>query len=147
VGKAIAAYERTLRVKPNALDAYAGGDTSALSKPQRAGLYAFVTLGCMQCHYGPRLTDDAFHSTRFPTGRQDGQADQGRAGGVPILLASEFRADGPFSDAPSAAHGLAGLAVDPAMIGAFKTAALRGVAGSAPYGHGGVLATLDDVVK
>jgi cytochrome c peroxidase len=101
----------------------------------------------MQCHYGPRLTDDAFHATRSPTGRQDAQPDQGRAAGVPQLLASEFRADGAFSDAPSAAHGLAGLAVDPAMTGAFKTPALRGVAGSAPYGHGGVLATLDDVVK
>ena len=31
VGKSIAAFERTLRVKPNRLDAYAGGDTRALS--------------------------------------------------------------------------------------------------------------------
>ncbi len=145
VGKAIGAYERTLRVKPNALDAYVDGDTMALTPEQKGGLFAFATLGCLQCHYGPRLTDDAFHVTRFPTGRQDKAADQGRAAGVPILLASEFRADGTFSDAPNAAHGLAGLKVELSMTGAFKTPTLRGVASSGPYGHGGTLLTLDDV--
>lgn len=80
VERAIAAYERSLRVAPNALDAYARGDFAALSFPQKQGLVAFAREGCMQCHWGPRLTDDAFHVTRTPTGRADGQPDEGRAG-------------------------------------------------------------------
>ncbi|HEY2364992.1 MAG TPA: cytochrome c peroxidase, partial [Polyangiaceae bacterium] len=79
VAKAIATYERSLRVEPNALDAYAAGDFTALSFPEKQGLAAFARQGCMQCHWGPRLTDDAFHVTRTPTGRADGAPDVGRA--------------------------------------------------------------------
>jgi len=102
IGKSIAAYERTLRVKPNALDQYIGGDTNALTVEQKKGLRSFFTLGCAECHYGPRLTDDAFHIVRFPTGRQDGVADRGRSDGIVQLLANEFLGTGEFSDAPSA---------------------------------------------
>ena len=77
VGKAIAAYERTFRAKPNALDRYIGGDASALSVLEKEGLSIFAQAGCMQCHWGPRLTDDAFHDTRTPTGHADGTADPG----------------------------------------------------------------------
>src|SRR5262249_37110236 len=82
VGKTIAAFERTLRVKPNKLDAYIGGDLNALSASEKKGLYTFFITGCAQCHWGPRLTDDAFHPDRYPTGRQDGQADRGRIDGI-----------------------------------------------------------------
>ena len=75
VGKSIAAFERAIRVKPNQLDAYAGGDLAALDADEKKSLHAFMANGCIQCHWGPRLTDDAFHVLRFPTGRQDGAAD------------------------------------------------------------------------
>jgi len=146
VGKAIEAHERTLVVKPNALDAYAAGDTTALTAAQKDGLFAFFSAGCAQCHWGPRLTDDAFHDVRFPTGRQDGQADRGRIDGIPLLLQSPFNAAGTFSDDAGAAH-LAGLTADPSTLGAFKTPSIRGVADTAPYGHGGNLAGLADVAK
>jgi cytochrome c peroxidase len=146
VGKAIEAFERTLVVKTSALDTYAAGDTTALTDAQKDGLHAFFTGGCAQCHWGPRLTDDAFHDTRFPTGRQDGQADRGRIDGIPPLLQSPFNASGPFSDDAGAAH-LSGVSADPSTLGAFKTPSLRGVADTAPYGHGGTLATLADVAQ
>jgi cytochrome c peroxidase len=146
IGKAIEAYERTLVVKPNALDAYAAGNMMALTDAQKDGLRAFFTGGCAQCHWGPRLTDDAFHNTRFPTGRTDGTADRGRMDGIPQLLQSPFNAAGSFSDDTSAAH-VAGLMPDPSTLGAFKTPTLRGVPDTAPYGHGGTLATLADVAK
>ena len=146
VGKAIAAYERTLRVKPNRLDRYIGGDMTALTRTEKNGLLVYFVVGCAQCHYGPRLTDDAFHVTRFPTGRQDGKADVGRAAANALLLQSDFLAGGNFSDQPNAGHGLA-LSTDESMIGAFKTPTLRGLPGSAPYGHGGKLTTLDDVAE
>lgn len=135
VGKAIAAFERSLRVKPNKLDAYVGGDLSALSAAEKTGLAAFFGTGCVQCHWGPRLTDDAFHPDRYPTGRQDGQPDRGRIDGVGQLLANEFAQPHP------------GLKSVPSQLGSFKTTPLRGIAGSAPYGHGGTLATLQDVAR
>ena len=144
VGKSIAAFERTIRAQPNALDAYAAGDLTALTKPQKDALFSYFSAGCAQCHYGPRLTDDAFHAVRFPTGRQDAAADRGRIDGIPIVLASELTSSGAFSD--SATSPIA-LTASPSMLGAFKTPTLRGIPSTAPYGHGGTLATLDDVVK
>ena len=35
---------------------------------------------------------------------------------------------------------------DPSMLGAFKTPTLRGLPLTAPYGHGGTFATLDDLL-
>jgi cytochrome c peroxidase len=144
-GKSIAAFERTLRVVPSALDRYAGGDAGALTARQKDGLLAFLRAGCAQCHFGPRLTDDAFHAARFPTGRTDGVADRGRIDGAAALVGGEFTAQSAWSDHRVGAR-VAGLVALPSMLGQFKTPALRGVAGSAPYGHGGTLATLDDVL-
>lgn len=148
VGKAIAAFERTLRVKPNALDLYAGGDTTALTPPQKKGLAAFFEHGCVQCHHGPRLTDDAFHVIRFPTGILGGAPDRGRSDGLPLLLGAEFTADKKWSDAPGAARSFLGLdKPPPSMVGAFKTPTLRALPKSGPYGHGGKFATLAEVTK
>lgn len=144
VGKAIAAFERAIRVKPNALDRYADGQLDALSAAEKDALSLFLKNGCVQCHWGPRLTDDAFHVLRFPTGRQDGVADRGRETGLSRLAASEFLASSNWSDAPSAAK-LFDVNDRSSMVGAFKTPTLRGLLTSAPYGHGGTLATLLDV--
>lgn len=146
-GKAIAAFERSLRIKPNALDRYAAGDTTALQGKQRSALGEFFKVGCIQCHWGPRLSDDAFHVLRFPTGRQDGIADPGRADVLLGLAASEFVASSKWSDAPQAAKPLLFTVVPPSMVGAFKTPTLRGVTQSAPYGHGGQFALLSDVTR
>lgn len=143
VGKAIAAFERALRVKPNALDRYIDGDLSALTHDQKNSLGLFMKSGCVQCHWGPRLTNDAFHVLRFETGRQDGAPDEGRAGGLTKLAGAEFLASSKWSDAPSTAKTFPLEAET--MFGAFKTPTLRGLPTSAPYGHGGTLATLLDV--
>ncbi|MBX3232973.1 MAG: hypothetical protein KIT84_11675 [Labilithrix sp.] len=143
VGKALAAFERSLSVGTNSFDAYAGGDLAALSKQQKDGLHMFFESGCAQCHYGPRLTDDAFHVLRFPTGRQDDAADLGRADGVKKLAGAEFLASSKWSDAPSAAKKVP--AESAAMLGSFKTPPLRGLPGSAPFGHGGTFPDLLEV--
>lgn len=144
--KAIAAYERAIRVRPNRLDAYLGGDFAALSEDEKYGLGLFVRNGCMQCHWGPRLTDDAFHDTRTPTGRVDGLADPGRIEGLAALLQSEFRAHGPWADgAPKGSDG--SLALAPSLRGQFKTPALRGVAGAAFLGHGGAFDQLAGITE
>ncbi len=146
VGKAIAAYERTLRVRQGALDRYAAGDLTALTAAQKTGLHVFFTAGCAQCHYGPRLTDDAFHVLRFETGRRDGKADRGAKDGLAELLTNPIRmAAATFYDAPPLA--LPFSVVPDAMLGAFKTPTLRGVATRGPFGHGGTLVDLAAVSK
>lgn len=145
VGKVIAAFERTITAKKNRLDRYIEGDRGALTEIEKRGMHVFFTAGCAQCHYGPRLTDDAFHNIRFPTGRRDQKADRGAAEGLPMLFTNELRkpeyADGPFQDVffPKG---------DPRELeGAFRTPPLRGITATAPYGHGGNLATFEDVAK
>jgi cytochrome c peroxidase len=145
VGKALEAYERTLRGAGATLDAYASGQTGALADAEKDGLLAFFQAGCAQCHYGPRLTDDAFHVLRFPGGSIEDGADPGRQAGIPQYLASAFDLGSSWSDDPS----LARPAPVPAAgtLGAFKTPQLRNVALTAPYGHGGNYAQLSDVVE
>lgn len=144
VGKALAAYERSLRPLPNALDRYAAGDTSSLTDEQKAGLQAFFSAGCVQCHYGPRLSDDAFHALRFPTGRPDRSADPGRREVLEALEHNEFLRSGDFSDQPLAAVAPTDA---PRLLGAFKTPSLRGVPYTLPYGHGGSFGGLPSVVE
>jgi hypothetical protein len=79
---------------------------------------------------------------RAPTGRQDGAGDRGRIDGIPALLSSEFLESGLYSDAPAAARPTARLSGTPGTLGAFKTATLRGVPDTGPYGHGGAFPTL-----
>jgi cytochrome c peroxidase len=145
-GKAIAAYERTFRVAPNALDAYLAGDRGALAPLEKYGLVLFARNGCTQCHWGPRLTDDAFHDTGTATGRADHARDRGRADGLAALRASEFLASGRWSDdlhaAPAPRSGDA-----EALAGKMKTPALRGVADLDRFGHGGTLPSLAAVTE
>ncbi|MFO0618806.1 MAG: cytochrome c peroxidase [Polyangiaceae bacterium] len=144
VGKAIAAYERTFRVTPNALDAYVAGARDALTPDEKYGLQLFVRQGCMQCHWGPRLTDDAFHDTRVPTGGGD-PADRGRIDGFAAWQSSEFRASGRFSDMPRESAVLP--VSTEGMLGQFKTPPLRGVADLAHWGHGGAFDALAGVTE
>lgn len=140
VGKAIAAYERTFRVEESRFDLYARGEHGSLTPLEKQGLLTFMHVGCMQCHWGPRLTDDAFHVTRMASGHP-GAPDRGRELGAALLGASELTRAGRFSDAPSP------LAVRPGVTGAFKTPPLRGVAGGAPFGHGGDSDSLSSVTE
>jgi cytochrome c peroxidase len=145
VGKAIAAFERTIAVLPNAVDNYANGQATALTDAQKDGLKAFFDVGCAQCHWGPRLTDDSFHNLRFPSGHDDFTPDNGRIEGSPKYDASEFRADSKWSDAlpPLPRRN---TAVGAEQLGAFKTPPIRGAPLTSPYGHGGGIATLQLVL-
>jgi cytochrome c peroxidase len=145
MGKAIEAYERTFRGAGSTLDAYASGELSALTDAQKDGLLAFLQSGCAQCHSGPRLTDDAFHALRFPTGSLQAGPDPGRQAGIPKLTASAFDLGSSWSDDPSLARPAP--VAGPWTLGAFKTPQLRKVAMTAPYGHGGNYTYLSDVVE
>lgn len=150
-GKAIAAYERRLVVRESAFDRYVAGNSSAISLSAKRGLRLFVgRAGCVGCHSGPLLSDDAFHSVGVPQfGVNVPLVDDGRMAAVDRLLSSPFNGAGPFSDDPVAgAARLADLSAgDESLRGLFRTKGLRGISQTAPYMHTGGIATLREVVE
>ncbi|SEL34746.1 cytochrome c peroxidase [Parapedobacter koreensis] len=52
IGKAIAAFERTL-ITPSRFDRYLEGDADALTPQEKRGLEAFLTANCQTCHMTP----------------------------------------------------------------------------------------------
>jgi cytochrome c peroxidase len=155
MGKAIAAYEKSLQHERSRLDAYldavvAGrqAEPGVLQPGEIRGLRLFIGKAqCVTCHNGPLLTDQQFHNTGVPP-RDATRPDRGRADATAKLRSDEFNCLGPFSDArPEQCQELRFMVDDdPALVGAFKTPGLRGVAQRAPYMHAGQLATLEQVV-
>jgi cytochrome c peroxidase len=147
VGKAIEAFERSLRPPETAFDRYLAGDLEALTPTERDGLLRFVENGCVQCHHGPTLGGSAFFAISMPGRLPPPDEDRGRIAALDALTASPFRRTGAFSDDPAAVDPLAGVAMLPARtLGAFRTPPLRALSSTGPYGHAGSFATLRDVV-
>jgi cytochrome c peroxidase len=139
VGKAIEAYLRRATSGPAPLDEFLDGDDAAMSPLAQRGLAVFARA-CAGCHAGPTLSDGQFHDVGMPA-LAGAAPDRGRADGAAIAAASIFNAAGPFADAPGVAP-----VRDDAAVGAFRTPSLRDVIETAPYGHDGALATLDEVL-
>lgn len=59
LAKAIGAFERQL-VTPSRFDKYLGGDKTALSDQERAGLTKFISYGCTSCHNGTGIGGGSF---------------------------------------------------------------------------------------
>ncbi|MFT7771626.1 cytochrome-c peroxidase [Roseateles sp.] len=155
LGKAVAAYERTVVSSPSRFDRYVraveAGDAAGrqwLALDEVRGLRLFIGKAqCATCHNGPLFSDQHFHNTGVPP-RLSGAPDRGRASAIARVQADEFNCLGRYSDADAQACGeLSFIAADdPGMEAAFRTPSLRNVALRAPYMHGGQLTTLDEVV-
>lgn len=118
VGKAIAAFERTIVTGDSAFDRYMKGDKRALTDPEKKGLILFIgKAACSQCHNGPNFTDNQFYKLGIP---QAGplKEDQGR-----------------FE-----------VTQDEKDRGTFKTPTLRNISTTPPYMHNGALRTLEEVI-
>ena len=147
LGKALAAYEKSLRLAPSRLDRYLEGG-AALDEGEIRGLRLFIGKAqCISCHNGPLFTDQHFHNTGIPP--RDAVAERGRAGALAAVRQDEFNCLGPYSDAgPGQCQELRFLVKQEATLeGAFKTPGLRGVAERPPYMHAGQIATLEAVVQ
>lgn len=156
IGKALDAFQRTIRHEPTRFDRFADavvagerpeGD-AALTPLEIEGLRLFIgKANCIDCHNGPRFTDDHFHNTGVPPvpGLPD---DRGRAGIIQKILDDPFNCLGEFSDAGADDCGeLRFMVTDsPELERAFKTPSLRGAASRPPYMHSGQIATLEDVI-
>lgn len=107
MGKAIAAYERTIMPAPARFDRYAqaviADDTQAMqdifTADERAGLRLFIGKAeCIKCHNGALFTNNDFHNTGVPAVASLPE-DRGRALGAQQVLTDEFNCLGPYSDA------------------------------------------------
>jgi cytochrome c peroxidase len=157
IGKAIAAFERRIMYSASRFDRYVDAEiagrqhTSAdsLSPTERAGLKLFIgKANCVNCHNGPRLTDDHFHNTGVAASTLVAAVDSGRTTGVRDVRDNEFNCLGRYSDAKPEQCAELRFAVTEGreLLRAFKTPSLRNVAARAPYMHAGQVATLTDVV-
>ncbi len=61
LGKAIAAYERTIIGNNSRFDQYMRGNHSILSHNELDGLNLFLKDGCTKCHHGPMFSDFKTH--------------------------------------------------------------------------------------
>jgi cytochrome c peroxidase len=155
LGKALAAFERTVTYGESRFDRYVhavlAGDRAgqqALLPQEVNGLRLFIGKAqCATCHNGPLLTDQHFHNTGVPP-RDRSRPDRGRAPATARVQADEFNCLGRYSDAPpTACEELRFMATDdPGLEGAFKTPGLRNVALRPPYMHAGQFGTLEEVV-
>lgn len=156
IGKVLAAYERTLRPEPAPLDRYLIAlrqdstvrQTEYLTPAQIAGLRLFIGKAqCINCHNGPLLSNFDFHNTGLLP-LPGALPAMGRATGLRLARQDPFNCLGPYSDAsPDACVELRFAREDDANVGAQKTPSLRNVARTAPYMHGGQLASLAAVVR
>jgi cytochrome c peroxidase len=156
MGKAIAAYEKTLQYGQSRLDRYLeavvqrdSGSYQVLTPAEKNGLRIFIGKGqCVTCHNGPLLTDQHFHNTGIAQ-LSDRKRDLGRRTGVVKVAQDEFNCLGPFSDAGEEhCEELRFMAQeDHALDAAFKTPSLRNVAERAPYMHAGQKRTLTEVIE
>ena len=169
VGKAIAAYERTLRPKANRFDHYVKQLIDAsqldgqqdkredkfktqLSAQEIAGAKLFIDSDktqCLQCHNGPLFSNGGFHNIGSGT-LAGADLDFGRVLGLPSVLMDEFNCLGPYSDAkPEQCSALRFInrSSHIPLRGAYKTPSLRNVEKTAPYFHDGRFSTLAEVVE
>ena len=66
LGRAIAAFERTLLANNSPFDRYMRGDRSAMTEEQVSGMKRFESVGCIKCHNGPMFSDYKLHVMGVP---------------------------------------------------------------------------------
>lgn len=156
IGKAIAAFERSIEPAPTRFDRFAldlvtgaepKGD-AVFSNDEVLGLKLFIgRANCVTCHNGPRFTDNGFHNTGVPP-VAGLPPDRGRIDAVRQVEADPFNCFGAYRDGDVSACGELRFVVKsaPELIRAYKTPSLRGAATRPPYMHAGQFSSLDEVV-
>ncbi|RWC72435.1 c-type cytochrome [Mesorhizobium sp. M00.F.Ca.ET.151.01.1.1] len=156
IGKAIAAFERSIEPTPTRFDRFAldlatgaepKGD-AAFSREEILGLKLFIgKANCVTCHNGPRFTDNGFHNTGVPP-VAGLPADRGRVDAVAQVEADPFNCFGAYRDGEASACGELRFMVKdaPELVRAYKTPSLRGATTRPPYMHAGQFSSLDEVV-
>ncbi|MBW2471126.1 MAG: cytochrome-c peroxidase [Deltaproteobacteria bacterium] len=157
MGKAIAAFVRTILPQPSPFDHYVEQILSeesmtnrmALTDDEARGLRLFIGKAkCTNCHNGPMFTNSDFHNLGLQA-KNDKKKDTGRADAITQVLSSEFNCFGKYSDAnPDECLELRFIETsEEKYVGAFKTPTLRSVTERPPYMHAGQFATIREVLE
>ncbi|MFN3196645.1 MAG: cytochrome-c peroxidase [Chlorobiota bacterium] len=121
VGKAIAAFERTL-ITPSRFDDYLAGEATALTDKEKEGLKTFMDTGCITCHNGSQLGGNMFQ--KFGVHKPYWEAT-----GSEVVDEGRFEVTGNESDKYM-----------------FKVPGLRNIEKTWPYFHDGSVESLDEAV-
>lgn len=152
VGRALAAYERTLIAGNSPLDRFLAGEQTAMTEAAQRGFGLFRGKArCSRCHTFssamPFFTDFNYHNTGVAANHPnfDKLAQQ-------AYVAAETENAKPVIDRLSAQSGgqeLGRILISYQVfdLGAFRTPSLRNIALTAPYFHDGSARTLADVVR
>ncbi len=117
IGKAIAAFERTILSGNSPYDRFVAGDRSALTEAQQRGMEVFMEKAdCALCHAPPTFSNGRYYNAGIGSNKPD--IDPGRQ-----AVTKRDRDSGKF-----------------------RVPSLREVAHTAPYFHDGSAATLEDAV-
>lgn len=137
LGRAIAAFMRSLLANNAPFDRYMRGDRSAMTTEQVRGMQRFEEIGCIRCHNGPMFSDYKLHVMGVP--------DNPALASGATTPASDGGAQNPPCPAGGAPEPTAAyLAACDSY--AFRTASLRNLELTFPYGHNGMFRTLNAVV-
>lgn len=134
---AIGEYERSMVFINSPWRNYLDGDTSALSDAEKRGALLFFNTpqqggaGCSACHNGPLLSDEQHHTVAFP------QIGPGKGDGANSV--SNINNSDDFGRERETGNT--------ADRYRFRTPSLLNIAQTAPYGHAGSYATLEQVVR
>jgi cytochrome c peroxidase len=142
IGKALAAFERTLVTHNAPFDRYVTGDWQAMSDGALRGMELFKGKArCILCHNGPNFTDSQFHNLGVPA--------------APLLshplVQAAIRFDAKRTNVPeyqSVREDLGRYLVtkEEKDKRAFKTPTLRNVLQREPYMHNGVFHSLEEII-
>lgn len=117
IGKALAAFERTIISGNSPYDRYEAGDESALNEAQKRGMELFMDrANCAVCHTPPTFSNGRFYNAGV--GMNEEEPDPGR------MAVTKRERD----------------------FGRFRVPSLREVKETGPYFHDGSAATLEEAV-
>jgi cytochrome c peroxidase len=135
MGKAMAAYMRTLTTQDYPLARWLQGDENALTDSEKNGLALFVDKGCIRCHSGPAFSSAA--GAPEITASADEHQEEGR----PEHHLHKVVLPGAEND-----PGLAKKTKKEEDRYFFKVPLLLNVAKTPPYTHAGLIDSLHDMV-
>jgi cytochrome c peroxidase len=151
IGRAIAAFERTLIFLDTPFDAFLRGKSDAISAQAKEGWALFNGKArCVSCHAfntaNPLGTDNRFHNIGVAARHKDFEALAGQALAALARDDSTQAIDELALKTDLSELGRFMVTKDRSDIGAFKTSQIRNIAITHPYMHDGSLQTLWDVM-
>ncbi len=151
LGRALAAFQRTLIFMDSPFRKFLDGDSQAISPDARAGWVLFNGKArCMTCHpmnpSNPLGTDNRFHNVGVSARHQDFESLAVQALKALREDASEQRLDELAVGTDLSELGRFMVTRNRADIGSFRTPLILNIGITGPYMHDGSLATLWDVM-